>query len=149
MWVQKYIQEDMQASPLSLLACSLSLSLSPHSRTQTPLSPVTLSGLTSASLERPTLGQMQRYTGSVLSEWGAGPEVQAVAVKLQAPEKTGAPLWFLQLLDYRWPLRTGLFWPPVGEPSSTCQTGKSLFKHVNTQVSGRVWGNGYTLLARI
>ena len=49
-------------------ALSRSLSFSPHSRTQTPLSPVTLSGLTSASLERPTLGQMQRYTGSVLSE---------------------------------------------------------------------------------
>ena len=49
-------------------ALSRSLSFSPHSRTQTPLSPVTLSGLTSASLERPTLGQMQRYTGSVLIE---------------------------------------------------------------------------------
>lgn len=52
-----------------------------------PLNIITPSGLTSASWECPTLGQMHRCPGSVLSEWAAGPEAQAVAMKQQAPEK--------------------------------------------------------------
>ena len=64
----KKICRALHPIPPDMLSLSRFLSFSPHSRTQTHLSTVALSGLTSVSLESPTRGQMHRRTGSVLSE---------------------------------------------------------------------------------
>lgn len=64
----KKICRALHPIPPNLLSLSRFLSFSPHFRTQTHLSTVALSGLTSASLESPTQGQMHKRTGSVLSE---------------------------------------------------------------------------------